>query len=63
MGEFARPCACARCGLEYTVHGTSANPTNETQELLRFTCRCGGEVVAHIPGSVNRNLLRMEPKP
>jgi hypothetical protein len=62
MTSFSRPCTCESCGREYLVSGTSANPTNETQVAVDFTCACGGVVPAFLPGSVNRDLVRIEPK-
>jgi hypothetical protein len=62
MTEFSRPGQCDRCGREYVVSGSAANPANETQAAVAFSCSCGGEVSVHLPGSVNRNLVRMEPK-
>jgi DNA-directed RNA polymerase subunit RPC12/RpoP len=62
MPGFERPCACNRCGREYVVSGTAANPGNETQVLADFACDCGGRVEAMIPGSVNRDGVRMLPR-
>ena len=62
MADFSRPCKCERCGLEFVVSGTSANPANETQVAVDFTCDCGGVIPAFLPGSVNRDRVRIEPK-
>jgi hypothetical protein len=59
MPGFERPCACDRCGREYVVSGTAANPGNETQVMTDFKCDCGGRVEAMIPGSVNRDGVRL----
>ena len=62
MPGFERPCTCDRCGREYVVSGTAANPGNETQVLADFGCDCGGRVEAMIPGSVNREAVRVLPR-
>jgi hypothetical protein len=62
MADFERECVCSRCGLEYVVSGTAANPGNETQVDVGFPCSCGGTAYAMIPGSVNRDLVRIEPR-
>jgi hypothetical protein len=60
MSEFERPSQCDLCGQAYLVKGASLNPSNETQSAMVFSCPCGGRVVAHVPGSTNRNLVRLE---
>ena len=62
MPDFERICVCSRCGREYLVSGTAANPGNETQVDVGFPCACGGTASAMIPGSVNRDLVRFEPR-
>lgn len=62
MTAFERPCACDRCGRDYVVSGTAANPGNETQVLADFACDCGGRVEAMLPGSVNREAVRILPR-
>jgi hypothetical protein len=61
--EFVRECECLFCGRRYVVTGWAANPSNETQFAMEFPCACGSLVVAHLPGSVNRDLLKIEPIP
>jgi hypothetical protein len=61
MSDFSRPCACESCGTKYVVSGTSANPSNETQVAMDFHCRCGGVIPAFVPGSANRDAVRLEP--
>jgi len=53
---------CDRCGREYVVSGTAANPGNETQVIADFACDCGGRVEAMIPGSVNRDGVTFQPR-
>jgi hypothetical protein len=60
MGEFERPAECDACGKKYVLKGSSLNPSNETQAAMVFSCPCGGRVVAHLPGSTNRGLVRLE---
>lgn len=62
MPGFERSCTCDRCGREYVVSGTAANPGNETQVLTDFACDCGGRVEAMLPGSVNRDAVRFLPR-
>jgi hypothetical protein len=62
MSDFERVGECDRCGREFRVTGTSANPGNETQLNVAFTCECGGTLKAMLPGSANRDLVRIEPK-
>jgi translation initiation factor IF-1 len=61
--EFVRECKCRRCGQMWAVRGAAANPSNETQFALEFPCDCGTVVVAHLPGSANRERLKVEPVP
>jgi hypothetical protein len=63
MADFTRECECALCGRRYVITGVSANPGNETQFAMEFPCACGSLAVAHLPGSVNRERLRVEPVP
>jgi hypothetical protein len=44
------------------VSGTAANPGNETQVIADFACGCGGRVEAMIPGSVNPDLVAIQPR-
>jgi hypothetical protein len=60
LGEFERPSECESCGQRYIVKGSSLNPSNETQSAMVFPCPCGGRVIAHVPGSTNRSLVRLE---
>ncbi len=62
MSDFERIGECDRCGGLFVVTGTSANPGNETQLNVAFTCECGGTLKAMLPGSANRDLVRIEPK-
>lgn len=62
MIDFERTCVCDRCGREFMVSGTSANPTNETQVDVPFPCPCGGSASALIPGSANRERVRILPR-
>jgi hypothetical protein len=62
MSAFERVGECERCGREFVLTGTSANPGNETQLNVAFTCECGGTLKAMLPGSANRELVRIEPK-
>jgi len=61
MTEFSRTCRCEACGRDYVVKGTAANPGNETQVAVEFACACGRNVSTFLPGSVNRDLVRVEP--
>jgi hypothetical protein len=63
MADFVRECECPYCGRKYVVTGVAANPGNETQFAMEFPCACGSRAVAHVPGSVNRERLRVEPVP
>ena len=63
MTDFARPGSCTSCGRKYLVKGAALNPGNETQSAMAFSCECGGRVVANLPGSTNRSLVRLEPAP
>jgi hypothetical protein len=62
MATFERAGACEKCGREYVLRGNSANPTNETQLNVEFTCECGGILKALIPGSANRDLVHIQPR-
>jgi hypothetical protein len=62
MNAFERVGHCDDCGREFVVTGTSANPGNETQLNVAFTCECGGTLETMLPGSANRDLVRIEPK-
>jgi hypothetical protein len=62
MTAFSRPCSCTSCDRKYLVSGNAANPTNETQTAVEFPCDCGGVILAYLPGSVNRELVQIEPK-
>jgi len=62
MTVFERVGVCDLCGREFVVKGTSANPGNETQLNVAFTCECGGTLKTMLPGSANRDLVRIEPK-
>jgi hypothetical protein len=62
MAAFERAGVCDLCGREYVVTGTAANPGNETQSNVSFTCECGGTLKTMLPGSANRELVRIEPK-
>jgi hypothetical protein len=62
MSAFERIGECDRCGREFVLTGTSANPGNETQSKVAFTCECGGTMKAMLPGSANRELVKIEPK-
>jgi hypothetical protein len=62
MATFERTGTCDTCSAEYVVSGTAANPGNETQVLTGFACACGGQVEAMLPGSVNRDLVRLVPR-
>jgi DNA-directed RNA polymerase subunit RPC12/RpoP len=58
MADFERTGWCDRCGREYVVTGSSANPSNETQSNSTFRCECGGRVSAMLPGSANPERVR-----
>lgn len=62
MGDFERAGKCDRCEREFVVSGTSANPGNETQLNVALSCECGGTLAIMLPGSTNRDLVRIEPK-
>jgi hypothetical protein len=62
MGAFVRTGHCDRCGLEYLVTGSGANPENETQQVVQLECRCGGTIRVHLPGSAERSQVRVEPR-
>lgn len=59
--DFTRECACPNCRLLYVVTGTALNPANETQFTYEFKCECGAAVSAYMPGSVNRERVKVEP--
>jgi len=61
MTAFERVGVCDRCEREFVVTGTAANPGNETQLNVAFTCECGGTLRTMLPGSANRDLVRIEP--
>ena len=63
MLEFKRPAACETCGQKFNVSGSALNPSNETQSAMVFSCPCGGRVIVQLPGSVNKQLVRLEPVP
>lgn len=63
MGEFVRVARCERCDREWRLVGASLNPSNETQVDHGFKCECGAVVWALVPGSTNRELVRIEPLP
>lgn len=44
------------------ITGTAANPGNETQMNVAFTCACGGALSTMLPGSANPDQVRIEPK-
>jgi hypothetical protein len=63
MGSFAREAACEDCGLEHVITGASVNPGTETEAPKQFRCTaCGGRLEAFIPGSVNLERVKVEPK-
>jgi hypothetical protein len=62
MPSFERECVCADCGRFYVVSGESLNPGNETQEPALFSCACGGPMTVFVPGSANRERLKLTPK-
>ena len=62
MSDFERVGECDTCGREFVVTGSSANPGNETQLNVALTCECGGTLSIMLPGSTNRDLVRIEPK-
>jgi hypothetical protein len=62
MAEFERPATCEHCGMVWAIVGFAANPSNETQSELNFLCDCGAIVTALLPGSANRELVRIEPR-
>jgi hypothetical protein len=62
MASFAREACCEDCGREYVVSGASVNPGTETEAPKRFRCECGGWLEAFIPGSVNLERVKVEPK-
>jgi hypothetical protein len=61
MDEFIRSAACPGCKREYELRGRSVNPNNETQTLMEFRCTCGEKVGTFLPGSVNRELVKIKP--
>ena len=61
MNDFSRLCECGHCGRNYVVSGTAANPSNETQSAMEFDCACGAPVEAFLPGSANREHVKIEP--
>lgn len=62
MPDFERPATCEHCGRKWLIVGRSLNPGNETQADLHFRCACGAIVSALLPGSANRELVRIEPR-
>jgi hypothetical protein len=60
MADFQRDGSCNRCGKSYLLRGSSANPGNETQVDVSLPCSCGGTITAMVPGSANRDRLRVE---
>jgi len=62
MTLFERAGVCDRCGREYVLKGSSANPGNETQLNVSFACECGGTLKAMLPGSANREKVSIEPR-
>lgn len=63
MDEFIRSAECPACKREYELRGRSVNPSNETQTLMEFKCSCGERVGTFLPGSVNRELVKIKPVP
>jgi len=63
MADFTREQECSSCGRCYIVFGAAANPANETQFAMEFSCACGGTILVFLPGSVNRERLRVEAVP
>ena len=59
--EFTRECDCPTCNRIFVVTGTALNPTNETQFTYEFRCECGSTVAAYLPGSVNRERVKVAP--
>jgi hypothetical protein len=59
--DFVRTTACETCRREYELRGRSLNPENETQTVVEFRCSCGERVSAFLPGSVNRELVTVQP--
>ena len=49
------------CGRYYVVSGAALNPNNETESSLQFRCVCGAQVEAFLPGSANRELVKVAP--
>ena len=62
MSSFERTTSCSRCGRQFVIIGTAANPGNETQMNVAFTCACGGALSTMLPGSANPDQVRIEPK-
>jgi hypothetical protein len=62
MASFERAGACPACGREYLISGAALAPGAETEAPARFFCECGGLVQAFLPGSVNRELVKVTPK-
>ncbi|HET7293183.1 MAG TPA: hypothetical protein VFM88_12210 [Vicinamibacteria bacterium] len=61
MSDFSRLAECGMCGRHYVVSGFALNPGAETQAALYFKCVCGAEVEAFLPGSANRELVKVDP--
>ena len=61
MDAFTRTATCPACQRAYELSGRSVNPGNETQTLMEFRCSCGERVGTFLPGSVNRELVRIKP--
>jgi hypothetical protein len=62
VANFERLGACRDCAKEYTISGAALAPGAETEAPARFFCECGGVVSAFLPGSVNRELVKVSPK-
>jgi hypothetical protein len=60
VADFQRDGRCEKCGHGYVLRGSSANPGNETQVDVSLPCACGGTITAMVPGSANRDRLRVE---
>jgi hypothetical protein len=61
MDDFTRSATCPACQRGYQLSGRSLNPGNETQTLMEFRCTCGERVGTFLPGSVNRELVKIKP--
>jgi hypothetical protein len=59
--DFVRNTTCPACQRQYELRGRSINPENETQTVMEFRCTCGERVSAFLPGSVNRELVKVQP--